>query len=297
MNVDASLEANPQLAEGSEPGVGSLDDPSVRAELVVALDASASNAVLDAAPLRVRAAARVVVAFVGVQLGRPAARPPGLAGHSRQRIDQRLEEHRVVAVGAGNAEHERDTLGVGHEVAFAAELAPVRRVGPGVQAPRGLGTGPRRCWHGRSRACLRLAARPAAKDATDARHRRPASRAAAASTSCRCQSPTPAEDPPTGCRCATRTRCRVALSRQCADASTARHRPSPATTSPCRDARTNLARRRRGCVAWRRPARCRSTPPASLRRALPNPALAATGLERSQASIRTARPHRSRDRW
>lgn len=63
MNVDASFEANPQLAEGSEPGVGSLDAPSVTAEPVVALDASAGNAGFDASALEVGSAARAVVAL------------------------------------------------------------------------------------------------------------------------------------------------------------------------------------------------------------------------------------------
>ncbi len=92
-------------------------------------------------PRRLRCARqREVVAVVGVQLGWPAARPPGLAGYGRQRIDQRPDDDRIVAVGARHAKHQRCALGVDDQVALAAELAPVRRVGPDVQAPRGLAT-------------------------------------------------------------------------------------------------------------------------------------------------------------
>jgi hypothetical protein len=140
MSMDAALEANAQLAESGKPGMCTLDDPSMTAEPIVALDASACNPVLDAAQLEMLSAARVVIPFVGMQLVRPAARPAALACNRRQRVDQFFEDHRVMPVGSGDTEHQRDTLPVRDEVAFAAELAAVRRVGACVRAPRGLGT-------------------------------------------------------------------------------------------------------------------------------------------------------------
>lgn len=51
MNIDATLEAGAKLAEGSQPGVSALDDPAVATEPVIALDALASDASLDALAL------------------------------------------------------------------------------------------------------------------------------------------------------------------------------------------------------------------------------------------------------
>jgi len=117
-----------------------LDDPAMTSESIVALDAPASNPILDAAALEVLPAAWIVVALVRMQLVRQTLRPATSARNRGQRIDQLLEDHRVMPVGAGDTEHQRDTLPVRDEVALAAELASVRRVGAGVQAPRGLGT-------------------------------------------------------------------------------------------------------------------------------------------------------------
>ena len=140
MNVDAALKARTQLAEGSQPRVSSLDQPAVAPEPVIALNTSAGDAILDTAAREVRAAARKVVDLVGMQLCGPAARPARLAAHGRQGVYQLLEDHRIMAVGPGDAEHQRDALAIRDEVALAAEFAPVRGVGPCVRAPRGLGT-------------------------------------------------------------------------------------------------------------------------------------------------------------
>jgi len=140
MNIDATLEACTQLAEGSQPGVSALDDPAVATEPIIALDASAGDAILDASALEVSTASRVVVTLVRMQFSGPAARPSPLAAHRRQGVDQFVEDHRIVTVGPSDAEDQRDALAVRDEVALAAKLAPVRGVGPRVRAPRGLGT-------------------------------------------------------------------------------------------------------------------------------------------------------------
>jgi hypothetical protein len=140
MGLKAALEANAEFAEGGKPGMRTLNDPAMPAESIVALDASASNPILDAAALEVFPATRIVIAFVRVQLVRQAPGPATSARNRGQRIDQLLEDHRVMPVGAGDTEHQRDALPVRDEVALTAELATVRRVGAGVRAPRGLGT-------------------------------------------------------------------------------------------------------------------------------------------------------------
>ncbi len=140
MDINAALKAGSQLAEGSQPRMGALDHPAVAPEPIIVLNTSAGNTVLDTPALEVRAAAGKVVAFVGMQLVGPAPRPAWLATHGRQGIDQFLKDHRTMAVGSGDAKRQRDALAVCDDVALAAEFAPVRGIGPCMQAPRGLGT-------------------------------------------------------------------------------------------------------------------------------------------------------------
>ena len=140
MNVDATLEAGAQLAEGSQPGVSALDHPALAPEPIIVFDASAGDAILDPAAFEMGTASRVVVTLVRMQFPGPSTQPAPLATHRRQGVDQLLEDHRIVAIGPGDAEDQRDALAVRDEVALAAELAPVRGVGPRVRPPRGLGT-------------------------------------------------------------------------------------------------------------------------------------------------------------
>jgi len=140
MDVGTALESNAQLAKGTQPGMRALDDPAMTPEPIIALDAAPSNACRDAQPAQVGSATRKVVPLVRMQLARPAPGPAALTAHPRQGIDQLLEHHRVVPVGARDTEDQRDALAVRDDVALAAELASVRRVGACVRAPRGLAT-------------------------------------------------------------------------------------------------------------------------------------------------------------
>lgn len=140
MGVNASLEADAQLAKGSEPGVSTLDNPAMAAKPVFVFDAFACDTDLDATAVQVLTASRAVVGLVSMQLVGAGTRATAHPGNPRQRIDKLLEHHRVVPVGTGDAEHQRDALAVRDDVALAAELAAIRGVGPCVRAPRGLGT-------------------------------------------------------------------------------------------------------------------------------------------------------------
>ena len=208
MSLDAALEAHTQLAKCRQPGMRSLHHPAMTPEPVIALDAPAGDAVLNATALEMVAAAMEVVALVGVQALGPASWPARQAPDSGQVVDELFEDDRVVQVGSCDAEHQRDARPVGHDVAFAAELAAVGRVGARVRTPRGLATlAPSMLARLKSR---RPAPRssPAASGAAGATPPRPAIRAACASTSCRCQSPVPAAGPPRRSLCAARRECR-----------------------------------------------------------------------------------------
>ena len=140
MAVYSALESHSQLAEGSQPGMSSLDYPAVATQSIIAFDAPARDPILDAAHPEMASATRIVVAFVGMQFVGPASRSASPSGDSWQRVHQGFEDHRVVSIRPRHAEHQRDALPVRDDVPLAAELAAVCRVGARVRAPRGLGT-------------------------------------------------------------------------------------------------------------------------------------------------------------
>lgn len=113
---------------------------AMKHEPIVALDASAGDAILDASQLEVSAASREVIALVRMQFSAPPAWSAPLAAYRWQGIDKFLQDHRIVAVDPGDAKNQRDAMAVRDQVALAAEFPPVRGVGPRVRPPRGLGT-------------------------------------------------------------------------------------------------------------------------------------------------------------
>jgi len=134
MDIEATLEANEQLAEHRKPGRHALHSPTMFAEAVVLLDATASDARVDAS------LARMPTTLDGVELVRAASRSAGQAKHRRNRIDQGLKDSRVVPIGTRHEQRQGDTAPVYDEMALAAELAAVRGVRAGLLAPRGLAT-------------------------------------------------------------------------------------------------------------------------------------------------------------
>ncbi len=140
MDIDAALESNAQLAHAREPGMSALHHPAMSPEPVVALESFASDTSGDPSLFEMRAAALDVVGLVGMQFVRPASWASRLAGDRRQGLDQLLEDHRVMSVGSGDAERQGNAVAIGDQVPFAAELAAIGRVRPGISAPRGEAT-------------------------------------------------------------------------------------------------------------------------------------------------------------
>lgn len=148
MSVDVALEANAQLAKSSQPGMGALDHPTMAAQPVIAFNPPTGDAVLDAMTPQMRPTSRMVVALVGVQFCRPALRSTSTAPDAWLRVNQLLEDNRIVTIGSRDAEHQRDAPAVRDQMAFAAELASVRGIRPGVRAPGGWARWPRQHWRG-----------------------------------------------------------------------------------------------------------------------------------------------------
>lgn len=137
----SSVVADPQPAVHLRiPGERALDDPAVAAQPLAGLDGFTCDADLDPAPGECTAARPVVIGLVTMQLLGPLARPSPRTLDRADRIDQLLEDWRVVAVGRRVDEGERDALTVRRPMPLYAWFSAIRRVWAGVGSPPLAGT-------------------------------------------------------------------------------------------------------------------------------------------------------------
>src|SRR3954454_13086174 len=108
-----ALVADGQPAVAGQPGEGALDDPAMAAQPGAGLDTAAGDARSDPPSAQPRPQMLVVIALVGVQLGRtPAPRTaPGPDG--RNGLHQRDQRLTVVGVGRRHGHGQRQPGGVG----------------------------------------------------------------------------------------------------------------------------------------------------------------------------------------
>jgi hypothetical protein len=100
MNIVALLVTDPQPPIAVQPRQRSLHSPAMAAQPLAALDAAPGDPGNDPSFSQRLTAERMVVALVGVQLLRPAARPARLpVVHGWDRVDGRLQQLAIVAVG------------------------------------------------------------------------------------------------------------------------------------------------------------------------------------------------------
>ncbi len=102
------------------------------------VDPASGNPGSDAARVQGTAELRRVVGLVRMELGRALARTPGSPARpndGRDGIDEREQLSRVVRVGRGEADRERDAVPIHREVILGAQLATIRRVRAGRVAP------------------------------------------------------------------------------------------------------------------------------------------------------------------
>src|SRR5262249_55068240 len=120
--------------------VGTLDDPTMTAELLLRLFALASDPRCNASlpqgrPVLFRRVPLVCVQFIG-----PLARPTVGTLDRYNRVEGRLQHGHLVDVGGGQEDRERDPLSVDHKMALRALFAAIRWILPGFFAPPGEGT-------------------------------------------------------------------------------------------------------------------------------------------------------------
>jgi hypothetical protein len=135
MNVGPALVAHPKSAKLVAPSMGTFNDPTVSSKAVLGFDSSSRNTRLDATISARTAAPRIIVPLVGMQLGRTESRTTPRTRNGRDAIQQIFQNFRVVNVGGGQQQGQRNAFSIDEKMMFRARFAFVRRVGAGLVAP------------------------------------------------------------------------------------------------------------------------------------------------------------------
>jgi hypothetical protein len=125
-----ALVAAVQAPASSEPGDRPLNNPAVSTKTLRGLDALEGNAMTDAPLAKPSAQVVVVVALVGMELGRTSAPRPTPGADGRDPAHQRLQAETVVRVGTGTTQRQRQwqSVPVRDQVDFRSALAAVGRI-------------------------------------------------------------------------------------------------------------------------------------------------------------------------
>jgi hypothetical protein len=142
MDVLASLVAYLQPPIAIQPGQGAFHHPAITPQPCAGVNSLARNSRDDVALLEYPMTARIVIAFIRVQLLRSLPRPSVRTENRGDGVNHRLKHLRIVNVCPRMSARQRDTTAVDHKVALRARFAPVRRVGAGFLSPPGAGTVP-----------------------------------------------------------------------------------------------------------------------------------------------------------
>ena len=131
--------ADGEFAKANHPRLRTLHDPSEATESLAGVNARPSDAWSNATPPQRLTVGARGVRFIRVQLGWAPAGPTGLADRSADwpdRIDQRLEEFRVVDIGGRELHGQGHALPIHQEVVLAARFGSISRVRPVCSPPR-----------------------------------------------------------------------------------------------------------------------------------------------------------------
>jgi hypothetical protein len=128
MDLVVAFVADRHRAVAVESRQRALDLPAVAARPLHGLDPLAGDPDLDPSTGERPAAAGDIVRLVGVKFVRAPAPLPGGAHDRRDGVEQLFEHRRLVAVGPGQADRQRNPPQIGDEVALGAAFATNGRV-------------------------------------------------------------------------------------------------------------------------------------------------------------------------
>ena len=118
MDVGASIVAYGQPTVAGKPSERPLHHPAVAAQTLAALHAPPGDPRLYAALKQVVSAVWVVIPFIRMELRWLPARPASLAFHRCNRVEELLEDLRVVDMSAGEHDRQRHALRIRNDVSL-----------------------------------------------------------------------------------------------------------------------------------------------------------------------------------
>ena len=136
MNVGATFVADAQAAELMQPTQGAFHDPACLAQSAAVRSSAPGQLVGDATLLQPAMVGGTAVGAIALHDLRPLARTTDLAPHRGDGCDERLELATVMHIGCRQQDAQRQALGIGAKMMFAARLAAVGRVRPGLKPPK-----------------------------------------------------------------------------------------------------------------------------------------------------------------
>ena len=140
MQLALAFIANTQTTKLMKPADRPLHDPAVPPQLLTALDPSARDPGYDPALAHPPPVWLGIIAFVGMQLLRTAARSPALLPDRHDRIDQGDQLGALVDVRRRREDRERMALPIHQNGIFGAWLASIGRIVACFGAPFLAGT-------------------------------------------------------------------------------------------------------------------------------------------------------------
>ena len=140
MNVGSPFIAHFQPSLTVQPGVRAFDDPAMTAEFFLRLNSLPGDARSDASLTQRSAVLLRLIPFVRMQLVGAFPRSSARTLDGLDCIETFLKHRRLVDVGRGQQDGERDPLPVDHKMALRALFAAIRRILPGFFAPPGEAT-------------------------------------------------------------------------------------------------------------------------------------------------------------
>lgn len=136
--VGAPLIADAEPAAAKQPGERALNHPPVAPQPLRRVDPSASKARGNAPSPQGATEGRGIVSLVGVEFGGTFARSSWLAPWTDDRgnrVDKGEQLGGVMGVGGREANGERDTIAIHHQVVLGARFASIHRGRSGLLAP------------------------------------------------------------------------------------------------------------------------------------------------------------------
>lgn len=136
MDISPALVADTQAAELVQPAERALDDPAGFAQAAAVGLALARQSIDNAQAAQQTSVSGTAISTIALEEVRTPARSSDFTAHGRHRCQQWLQLAAIMHVGGGYLDAERNALGIGEKMMFAARFAAVGRARPRLEPPK-----------------------------------------------------------------------------------------------------------------------------------------------------------------